>query len=541
MFSRLIFITILLLTVITVLPLAGAEILLSVSGSASLMAKKNQAASSWQKEIKFTTPGRHKVKYRLTFNVPDKLFSRQLIALQLVKDIRLHNLKLNGQPLPLPLPGMHYKVINNIPPKLLKRGENIITGSLSVKVKKTHHHSASKLYPTRIKADELPTALYGLTPNDLAFIDQPVLGWAGTNFFTVTCRTNVAVPVTLLLNGKPYSTDSAALLHKFQVTGLQSDTTYQYALSIKNRAKKLTTATFTVKTYPKAGPFSFAVLGDSRSQPEQWGKVAAAVLRHRPLFVMFDGDLVSNGTYNYQWHQQLFKPAGEFFATLPQYVAIGNHERDDQLFYHIFQGPKNQKRSRWSQRIGNTLIIIINGASDWQAGSDNIAWLENRLRNSDAAFIFLCSHYPAWSSGTHTRLNSQGRAREKSVYNARKYIMPLLKKYHATAMFAGHDHFYERSEPTDGVTMILTGGAGAPLRQKYRPHRAISDKELKAFRQRQNPYSKVWVSKYHFCLIKVEGKYCTMEAITPSGTVIDRITWQAREPAQSISKHKTER
>ena len=35
-----------------------------------------------------------------------------------------------------------------------------------------------------------------------------------------------------------------------------------------------------------------------------------------------------------------------------------------------------------------------------------------------------------------------------------------MKKYVHTAFIAGHDHDYERSEPPDGVTVIVSGGAG---------------------------------------------------------------------------------
>jgi len=94
--------------------------------------------------------------------------------------------------------------------------------------------------------------------------------------------------------------------------------------------------------------------------------------------------------------------------------------------------------------------------------------------------------------------------------------MPLLKKYNATAMFAGHDHCYERSEPEEGVTMIISGGAGAPTYGKSKDA------------EKQNPYSKVFARQRHYCLLTVDGDVCTMKVFRPNGTMIDTRSWTAR-------------
>ncbi len=505
--------------------LFGAKQQLSKNGSALLQISDKQDIA-WQQVVKFPKQGRYKLNYRLKFNYQPNSPSRPFVCLALTKSIDLKDLQLNGKSIPLPLAGMSYREITNIPASMLKSGENIITGKLTIKVRGRTRKGEVELRPKQLTAQSLQVVLYGMQQDDFAFEHAPILGWAGTDFFTVSIRTNMTARVTLKLNGQDYQTSDSGMLHKFKVTGLKPNTPYDYTLIAAKAGHKISSETFHLKTYPKSGPFSFVALGDSRSQPDEWRKIAAAVVKKQPLFVLFDGDMVQNGKYNYQWLKQLFKPAPQFFATIPQYIAIGNHEREDRLFYQIFQRPQNPYR--WSQQVGEVLVIIINGAQKWGAGSENIKWLENQLRHSKAKFIFLCSHYPAWSLGSHTRLNKDGRPREKNVYNARQVIMPLLKKYQVTAMFAGHDHFYERSEPPNGVTMILTGGAGAPIRGKYNPGK-LNKKQLEELWQKQNPHSKVWVSKYHFCLISVDGDRCTMQAITPTGEVIDSITWQARK------------
>ena len=271
-----------------------------------------------------------------------------------------------------------------------------------------------------------------------------------------------------------------------------------------------------MRTLPAGGQFSFAVLGDSRTHPKDWAKVAAAVVAAKPAFSVFVGDMVAAGKMDNQWDKQYFSPAKDFFATIHYYAVIGNHEQNCPLFTQIFPTPGG-KSMNWSQEIGSVLLIGIDGSMDWASGSNLTEWLEDILAKSKAKFIFLASHYPAWTSGSHGRLSKDGHPREKSVRLAQDVLMPLLKKYNATAMFAGHDHFYERSEPEEGVSMIVTGGAGAPLRNKVKNP------------EKQNPYSKVFAKKHHYCLFTVDGDVCTMNVLTPEGNVLDTRAWTARK------------
>lgn len=39
-----------------------------------------------------------------------------------------------------------------------------------------------------------------------------------------------------------------------------------------------------------------------------------------------------------------------------------------------------------------------------------------------------------------------------------------------------------------------------------------------------NPYSKVFRSVHHFCLFEINGKQCTLQALTPDGKLLDSKT-----------------
>jgi hypothetical protein len=284
-----------------------------------------------------------------------------------------------------------------------------------------------------------------------------------------------------------------------------------------NSSKSVTTGPFTVRTFPTKAPFTFAILGDSRTYPDKWKKVADATLAAKPAFSLFVGDMITNGRVDKMWDDEYFHPAKDFLATIPYFSVIGNHEGNCPLFPLMFQTPQENGSKNWSQQIGPLLLIGIDGSMDWSHGSKLERWLENTLAKSKAKFIFVGSHYPAWTSGGHGSLNEEKRPKEKPIKDAQDTIMPLLKKYNAAAMFAGHDHFYERNEPDNGVTMIVTGGAGAPLRDKTK------------YAAKQNPYSVVFKKQLHFCLISVENDKCTMKVLNPQGEVLDTRSWNARK------------
>ena len=129
----------------------------------------------------------------------------------------------------------------------------------------------------------------------------------------------------------------------------------------------------------------------------------------------------------------------------------------------------------------------------------NAKWLEGVLGQAqNAKFIFLTSHYPAWSSSSHGKVDEKGMPMEPAMLQMRQTVGPLLAKYKATAMFAGHDHTYERSED-EGVSFIISGGAGAPRYPKSKTA------------EKQNPHSVIYSPVLHYCLLSVSGDTCTLK------------------------------
>ena len=228
-----------------------------------------------------------------------------------------------------------------------------------------------------------------------------------------------------------------------------------------------------------------------------------------------------HGRHDWEWDEQFLGPARDLLSRTPLYFTIGNHEKESPLLHELLTTPAPGGRGwNWSQQIGDVLLIGIVGHVRFEPGTNNYTWLEQTLAESDAKFIFLFTHYPAWSSIHFGTVNESGQPIDWVTHQGQAYIVPLLAKYGATAYVSGHDHYYERSEPPGGVTTIICGGAGGTLDDRDRGW------------QNSNPHSAAFASRHHYLLFDVAGETCTMTAIAMNGETIDTRTWQARpQPA----------
>ena len=400
----------------------------------------------------------------------------------------------------------------------MKKGENelLITSIQKVKSKIDRKTSEISVNTKTIYSCSDEFALLGLLPDALTFQTGPILGYAGKNFFTVSCRLNMEAEVILEVNNKQY-VSKKALLHSFKVDDLKADTRYEYSLRARlspERRASVTTGPYVVKTLPAGNNFSFVVLGDNRSVPKNWKRIAAAVFKEQPDFTIFLGDYVEDGRIDHLWDEEVFAPAHELFASIPSYSVIGNHEKNSSLYLELFQSPRSKN---WAKEIGPALFIGIDGLMNWTKGSQLTKGLEATLAQSQAKFIFLATHYPAWTSGKYGILDKKGLPKKTSIYKSQLVLMPLLEKYKATAMLAAHEHFYERSEPGGGVSVVTTGGAGVWLRGKV------------DHAEKQNPFSRVFAKQHHYCLFTVSENKCTMQVISIDGDQIDSYTWNGRK------------
>lgn len=469
-------------------------------------ADKAAQTKDWVAEVTFGKATRHDLRLRVEFELSAIPASP---VLTLKKPPNISAWTLNGRDLIGPPKDMFYPELEGIPVSALKPGKNVLEAGFSVNV----YLRDGKLSPATSGEMRLD-----LRPGDVGKFEirtGPILGAAGTDYFTVGCRTRMPATVTLRCDGRSW-TGKPGVIHMLRADGLQAGRSYDYQLVAELTGGGATASSklWQVKTLPAKGPVTFVALGDARNNPKIWGRITREIMKFEPACVIHTGDIVGNGNDYDIWDREFATPAAKFLATIPCFYTFGNHENNVAMIYQLFGFPE-PGRGNYQQVVGPVQLFAMNRFENWGRNSGNLVQMEKQLAASKSPFIFAFTHPPAWSSGSHGNDNLG-----KDVH------FPIFDKYGVTASIAGHDHCYERSEP-GGTTMLIAGGGGAQL---------YNQEKLK-----DNPYSKIFRSEYSFLVFKVNNKQCELNAWTFGGLqtpdnerkleLVDTRVWKARKQA----------
>jgi 3',5'-cyclic AMP phosphodiesterase CpdA len=126
-----------------------------------------------------------------------------------------------------------------------------------------------------------------------------------------------------------------------------------------------------------------------------------------------------------------------------------------------------------------------------------LEWFEKELQASGSDWKIAFFHHPIYSSG-----GAHG-----SDVQLREELEPLFLKYGVDAVFAGHEHFYERIKPQKGIYYFTSGGAA-----KLREGDVATHSELTA---------KSFDSGYHFMLVEVGKDSMSFEVVTDQAKIAD--------------------
>lgn len=318
---------------------------------------------------------------------------------------------------------------------------------------------------------------------------------------------------------------------RVEITDLVPDTVYTYDL-IATETGGPGTDSFTGGRF-RTGPaiaraFSFAVFGDPRGDPSwgparaNWINVSARMDADPAIeFGIGTGDFIGNAWNPQEWEVQFFGPGRAFLAHIPFHQAIGNHDyltgsrpSVPQFYRDIFDTPG----SMWyTFTYGPVRFLCLDTCGPTTAQT---TWVQQTLSAATEQYIFVAAHHPAFSTGPHGTLGTNGLPKEYHVRLFLQNIVPLLEQYNVTAAFVAHDHFYERSLK-DGVHHILSGGAGTGLYNQ-------TDWDGNPSPPEQNPYLVLWSKTHHYCRVSIDPVQATLEAVDTNGNVFDTVTMAPR-------------
>ncbi len=265
-------------------------------------------------------------------------------------------------------------------------------------------------------------------------------------------------------------TDASAARHEVDLTGLSPDTRYFYQVLAGDSAGPVTT--FRTAPTDLHQPFTFAYIGDTRTQHAIHQSVVDLAAKWKPAFVVHGGDMVEDGGDPSLWeiYFPIERPLLQFAAIAP---IAGNH--DWNLWPDYFATPLNfgVDESRYSWDYGNIHFIGLNtdypdAAQDALLSADLAAAAANY---PSTRFIIAVMHRNLYTNGGHP-------GDENYAYST--IWGPLFESAQVAIVLQAHCHLYERFEPIDnraglgdppgnpdvirqGVTYVTGGGGGAPL------------------------------------------------------------------------------
>ncbi len=197
----------------------------------------------------------------------------------------------------------------------------------------------------------------------------------------------------------------------------------------------------------------FAVIGDSGTGDRNQHEVAQRLVeyhRRYPFdFVIMLGDNIYGTQQPRDFERKFEKPYGPLLeAGVEFYAALGNHDNPPEIYYKPFN--MDGKRYYTFTKGPIEFFVLDSNYMDPR----QLSWFEQQLKNSGKRWKICYFHHPLYSSGK----------RHGSEEDLRELVEPLLVRYGVDVVFAGHEHFYERVKPQNGVAYFTAGGS-AKLRK----------------------------------------------------------------------------
>lgn len=199
----------------------------------------------------------------------------------------------------------------------------------------------------------------------------------------------------------------------------------------------------------------FAVIGDTRIglTEDVYLDFLSATDRKGITLIFHTGDVINRPGSEKEWERFL-----QLTGTRRSiHIAPGNHDFNNFGSLRTY-GKVISKPPYYSFSIEDTQFIILctelpNETS--RVTGKQLAWLAEELQKP-FAFRMVFLHRPLFSTPL-----ARGYDLDRHPYE-RDQLHELFRRSGVSAVFAGHEHLYDRSEK-DGVLYIITGGGGAPL------------------------------------------------------------------------------
>ncbi len=246
------------------------------------------------------------------------------------------------------------------------------------------------------------------------------------------------------------------------------------------------------------GSLKFVVLGDFGTGGTVQYQVAARMERIREHFpfrlVLTVGDNLYGSELPQDFKQKFEIPYGKLLSDGVRFrAALGNHDDRNQRFYKSFNMDGELYYSFAPSGESVRFFVLDTTYPD----PEQFAWLERELEQAEEDWRIVYFHHPLYSSG----------GRHGSDLALRRALEPLLIRHNVSVVFAGHDHFYERTRPQNGIVHFVVGSGGKLAPGDIRARTGLTERGF----DQDNV----------ILVAELEGDRLAFNAITRSGEIVD--------------------
>jgi hypothetical protein len=246
----------------------------------------------------------------------------------------------------------------------------------------------------------------------------------------------------------------------------------------------------------KEGSVRFAVIGDTGTGTDKQRQLADWMVKYKQVypyeFVLMMGDNMYGGESPADFkakfedvYKRLLDDNVKFYATL------GNHDESNQRLYEYFN---MNGEEYYHFKKGNVSFYSLN--SNYM-DKRQLKWIDEQFAQDTSEWKICFFHHPPYSSG----------GKHGSEEELRKVVEPIFLKYGVNAVFAGHEHFYERIKPQKGIYYFISGAGGKLREGDVKKGSSLTEKA----------YDK----DMSFMLLEIAGDELHFQVISRTGETVD--------------------
>lgn len=206
--------------------------------------------------------------------------------------------------------------------------------------------------------------------------------------------------------------------------------------------------------------WTFGFVGDTQQADDRLEPLMAKFEQHDVEFVLHLGDMVDEASSDLEWDRLTQAALKHRVRLMP---VVGNHDvradyADDGSirFRQYFPDLPN---TFYHFRHRGVNFLMLNSERSFAPGSEQAKFLKFHLHYQPGTTI-ACMHRPTFTADDRDT---------PSMLSRRLWLHGALKQTDAIAVFSGHNHYFDRTKPLDGITYVVSGGGGGASRESPKP------------------------------------------------------------------------